>query len=135
MTALTKDRGTVERANKQYGFPAAAGSKGFAGGIVCLNAAGFATKGATATTLKTVGMAEEGWDNTGGADGALTVRVRRGLFSFANSAGGDAITRAAVGTSCYLVDDQTVALTSGSSTRSVAGIVRDVDAGGVWVEI
>jgi hypothetical protein len=34
-----------------------------------------------------------------------------------------------------VVDDQTVAKTNGSSTRSVAGIVRQVDSDGVWVEI
>jgi hypothetical protein len=33
-----------------------------------------------------------------------------------------------------VVDDQTVAKTNGSSSRSVAGIIRDVDADGVWVE-
>jgi hypothetical protein len=32
------------------------------------------------------------------------------------------------------VDDQTVAKTDGSTTRSVAGIVRGVDTDGVWVE-
>jgi hypothetical protein len=39
-----------------------------------------------------------------------------------------------VGKQCYLVDDQTVAKTDGTNTRSPAGFVRDVDADGVWVE-
>jgi hypothetical protein len=34
----------------------------------------------------------------------------------------------------FIVDDETVAKTNGSSTRSVAGICRGVDAQGVWVE-
>ena len=37
---------------------------------------------------------------------------------FANSASGDLITAAEVGSDCYIVDDQTVAKTNGSSTRS-----------------
>jgi hypothetical protein len=74
-------------------------------------------------------------DNTGGADGAATVTVRRGIFPFANSANADAISRANIGATVYVVDDQTVALTNGTNTRSAAGRVYDVDADGVWVEI
>ena len=46
----------------------------------------------------------------------------------------DAITLADVGSDCYIVDDQTVAKTNGTNTRSVAGKVFDVDADGVWVD-
>jgi hypothetical protein len=70
--------------------------------------------------------------NAGGADGAVTVPVRRGCFRFANN--GDC-TRAHIGGSAYAVDDQTVASTDGTSTRSAVGTIRDVDALGVWVEI
>ena len=34
---------------------------------------------------------------------------------------------------CYVVDDETVAKTNGTNTRSRAGVVVDVDAQGVWV--
>jgi hypothetical protein len=37
-----------------------------------------------------------------------------------------------VGKPCYIADDHTVAKTA--SGKSAAGIVRDVDADGVWVE-
>ncbi|MCY1460857.1 hypothetical protein D9M71_784510 [compost metagenome] len=57
------------------------------------------------------------------------------MFAFANSAAGDEITRADIGATAYIVDDQTVAKTDGTSTRSVAGTIRDVDSDGVWVEI
>lgn len=134
MTVLAADRLTPERRNKQFSFGVEAATKIFAGSIVCLNAAGNATKGITSTTLKTVGVAIEQADNSAGAAGALQVPVERGLFRFANSAAGDAIALANVGASCYIVDDQTVALTSGGSTRSIAGTVRDVDAQGVWVD-
>ena len=56
-----------------------------------------------------------------------------GVFRYANSAAGDLIATADIGTVCYIVDDQTVAKTSATATRSPAGIVEDVDANGVWV--
>ena len=55
------------------------------------------------------------------------------MFHFANSAAADAIAIGDIGAVCFAVDDQTVAKTNGSSTRSPAGIVEDVDATGVWV--
>jgi hypothetical protein len=135
MTALTADRDTQRRENLLRNFPVAAGAKIFAGSLVCLNATGFATKGAVATTLQAVGRAEVQADNTGGADGAQRVDVMSGIFRFANSAAGDLIALTEVDKPCYIVDDQTVAKTNAGATRSQAGIVRDVDAGGVWVEI
>lgn len=40
-----------------------------------------------------------------------------------------------MGADCFIVDDQTVAKTNGTNTRSRAGIVAAVDADGVWVQI
>ena len=135
MTALVADRNTPSRDNVEFSFGVAAATKVFAGSLVCLNASGFLTKGAVATTLKTVGVAQATVDNTAGANGALSATVRRGCHRFANSSAGDLIAIADWGTTCYVVDDQTVAKTNGSSTRSAAGIVRQVDSDGVWVEI
>ena len=135
MAALAADRLIRERELKRYEFPVAATAKIFAGAIVCINASSLAVKGTVATGLKTVGIAEELCDNATGADSALKVKVRRGVFQFANSASGDAIALADIGADCFIVDDQTVAKTNGSSTRSIAGKIRDVDADGVWVEI
>ncbi|MGB6054036.1 MAG: hypothetical protein WBG17_02225 [Burkholderiaceae bacterium] len=134
MTALTADRNTLRRDGVDFEYPVKSGAKIFTGSIVAISTAnGFATKGATATTLKCVGVAQEQADNTNGADGDIRVKVRRGVFRFANSASTDAITLADVGADCYLVDDQTVAKTSNTNARSVAGKVEDVDSGGVWV--
>lgn len=134
MTALTTDRDTKSRAGADYEFPVAANTKLFAGSIVAIDATGNAVKAATATTLKSAGIAQAVADNTGGLAGDIRVRVRRGVWKVANSAAADLITLADVGADCYLVDDQTVAKTNGTNTRSVAGKVRDVDATGVWVE-
>ncbi|WP_153116029.1 hypothetical protein [Rhodocyclus tenuis] len=135
MSALTADRNTPSRDNVDFEFPVAASTKIYAGGLTCLNAAGTATKGAVSTTLKTVGVAQATVDNSAGAAGDKRVKVRRGCFKFGNSASTDLITLANVGASAYIVDDQTVALTSGSSTRSIAGTIRDVESDGVWIEI
>lgn len=133
--ALTKDRNTKRRDGKQYNDPVAAATKIYAGSLVCLNAAGNAVPGSVATTLIARGVAVEQVDNSAGAAGDLRVTTERGVFPFANSASSDAITRAEIGDSCYIVDDQTVAKTSGTNTRSVAGVIRDLDDDGVWVEI
>ena len=132
MTALAADRNTPERAGDQFVYPVAATTLIYAGSIVMLNAAGDATKGATATGQICVGRAEQQVNNTGAA-GAATISVSKGVFRWANSAAGDAITKAEIGDNCYIVDDQTVAKTDGTSTRSVAGKIVDVDSSGVWV--
>ena len=115
-------------------MPVAAGVKIFAGALLAANATGFAVPGAVATTLTYLGRAEEYVDNSAGADGAKTVIVRRKkAFKWANS-GTDPVTQACLGLTCYIVDDQTVAKTSGTGTRSAAGRVMGLDADGVWVE-
>jgi len=135
MAALTADRNTVSREGSDFEHPVAAATKIYAGSIVGFNAgAAVATKGLTSTTFKAVGVAIEQADNSAGGAGDIRVKVRRGCYRFGNSSAGDAITLADVGSDCYVVDDQTVAKTNGTNTRSVAGKVRDVDAAGVWVE-
>ena len=133
--ALTADRNTKRRDGVLYSDPVAAATRLFAGSIVCLDASGNAVPGATATTLTARGVAQEQVDNRDGAAGDRRVESRRGVFPFANSASADEITRADIGNSAYIVDDETVAKTNGTSTRSVAGVIRDVDDSGVWVEI
>lgn len=133
MTALTQDRNTLRREGLSLEPPVAATTKIYGGSIVAINASGYAVPGATATTLKAAGVAERRADNSAGAAGDIRVRVRKGVHVFANSASTDAIALTDIGADCYIVDDQTVAKTNGTSTRSVAGKVFDVDAGGVWV--
>jgi len=121
-----------------FDIPVAASTVIYNGALVCYNAAGYATKGAVATTLKALGVADAGGtvDNSTGANGDKRVRVRRGVFPFKNSSAADLIAITELLTTCYIVDDETVAKTNGSSTRSVAGTVMQVDASGtVWVKV
>jgi hypothetical protein len=136
MVALTKARSTLKKDGEQYSLAVEAASLIYQGGIVCRNAAGNAVKAITSTTLVALGRCEALADNSAGAAGAINVTYRSGCFKYANSAAGDLIAPASIGLLCYIVDDQTVALTSGGATRSVAGRIDSVDAdGSVWVWI
>jgi hypothetical protein len=106
----------------------------FAGALIALDA-GYAAPGSTKVGLVYVGRAEEYVDNTGGADGAKTVLVRKNkAFCWKNSVG-DPIAQADVGATCYIEDDETVSKTNaGGNTQSAAGKIANVDATGVWVE-
>jgi hypothetical protein len=137
MTALAAGRAILSRDGKRFSDPVKEAAVIFRGALVVLDAAGDAMPGDTVANGAAVarGVAMEAADNTDGADGAISVPVMRGCFRFANSAAGDLITRAHIGDVCYVVDDQTVALTHNSNARIAAGTIRDVDAAGVWVEI
>ncbi|MYM80542.1 hypothetical protein GTP44_01025 [Duganella sp. FT50W] len=132
--SLTADRNTPHKERENLPVLVAGGAKIFAGAIAMANAAGFCVPGATATNLTYLGRAEMSVDNTAGTDGAATITVRRKkAFLWANSAT-DPVTQADLFKTCYVVDDQTVAKTNGTNTRSAAGRVVGVDASGVWVE-
>lgn len=135
MAALTQDRNTPRLEGGVYEAGVAAATKLYGGSLGCFNAAGYLVPGATATTLKAAGRIEKQVDNSTGAAGDKNAKFRPGIFRFANSASTDLITIADVGTDCYIVDDQTVAKTSGSNTRSIAGKIVQVDSLGVWVKV
>ncbi len=135
MAALAAERNTKERLGEVEEYPVKASTICYQGGLAVLNG-GYAAPGTAATGLVAIGRFGETKDNSAGAAGAQIARVRRGKFKFANSgAGADLISQANVGADCYIVDDQTVALTYAANTRSRAGIIIGVDADGVWVQI
>ncbi|MDR5857947.1 hypothetical protein FZZ93_02440 [Halomonas eurihalina] len=132
MVAATKNRNTPTRAGHRRGHPAAAGVLCLAGTIAVMNASGYAEPASTTTDLITLGVFSAELDNAAGGDGDQVAEIERGFFQFAND-DSDPVARTQIGTPCYLVDNQTVAATDGSGTRSPAGIVDDVDDQGVWV--
>ena len=135
MTAATHNRNTPHRLGWSRGLFVAAAAECFAVTIAVINGDGFTEPGTTATGLTAAGVFEHYQDNTAGADGDQIVEVKRGNFRLDNSAGADEVTAADIGKVCYIVDNQTVAKTDGTATRSPAGIVDDVDDAGVWVNI
>ena len=133
MTATTSDRNTPHRGVELIAVPVAAGAVIPAGVLVVASATGFATNGSTATGLTYLGRSEEAVDNADGGDGDVILQVRRGVqFKWGNLAA-DPVTQASLGKVCYIADNQTVAATSGSNTRSQAGTVMGVESDGVWV--
>ena len=130
--ALAADRNTQEMAGTLRSGGLAASVLVYAGALVMRNAAGYLTKGATATNLVGVGRAEE-QQAGGAAAGDVSLRYKPGVFRFANSSSTDLIGVTEIGKPCYAVDDQTVAKTDGTGTRSIAGFVEGVDDQGVWV--
>ncbi|WP_126975042.1 hypothetical protein [Frigidibacter oleivorans] len=133
MTALTQDRNTPAALGVLRQGLVAASQLIYAGSLVCRNSSGYLVKGSTATGLIGAGRAEERVDNSTGSAGDASLRFMPGIFRFANSASTDEITDADIGALCYVVDDQTVAKTSATNTRSKAGFVEMVDDLGVWV--
>jgi len=135
MTALSTDRNTPARAGfADLKRDLAASTTVFAGSMAAQNAAGAAVPASATNTLTVLGRAKHRASTAAGSTLPTSVEIERGVFRFANSGGGDAITIADYGKPCYAVDDQTVAKTSDTGARPQAGIIRDVDAQGVWVE-
>jgi hypothetical protein len=139
MAALTDDRSLTRELMTghaaEHAFQAADSTQFYKGGLVCLDQAdGRLKKGAISTTQVCVGVSQE--RVLTGASNTRKVRARSGIFGpFNNSAAGDAIAADDIGKDCFIVDDNTVALTSNGSTRSRAGKIYDVDAAGVYVAI
>ncbi len=135
MAALTAARNTqrmISSIDEVQEYPMAASTTIYMGSLVALDA-GYAKPGATAQNRFAVGRAMETKTNSG-ADGAKTIKVEAGVFKFANAA--DAVDADDVGKVCWITDDQTVSETNaGGNTQSPAGIVRQLDSDGVWVQI
>jgi hypothetical protein len=96
---------------------------------------GLVVKGFASTTLIPIGVFTESQNTASG--GTVSVTLDREITArwYANSTSTDAIAAAQYGSDVFVVDDQTVAKTSASSTRSVAGRVWGVHATkGVLVE-
>lgn len=113
----------------------------FKGALVGIDSAGRAMPGDTIANgcLSGVGKASATYDNRtgsvlgGGAD-ACDVEVEYGVFEFDSATGGgDDIAADDVGKVCFVVDDHTVALTNGTDTRGIAGLITEVRDGKVFV--
>lgn len=133
--ALSTARNTLQMGEGDptlLSVPVATATTIYQGGIVAKNSSGYATPGATSSSLTAIGRAEETVTNAG-SNGAKSIQVRRGCFKFAN--GSSSIAQGDLFSLCYMVDDQTVHKTDGSGTRSIAGLIMQVDSDGIWVAI
>lgn len=133
--AATASRNTQTRQLRtQLAIPMKAGAKVYEGCLVAVDATGYLINGATATSLIVMGVADKDYDNTSGSSGDVVANVLCCQAYMGNS-GSDAVTQAQVGSTIYMVDNDTVSKTSATSTESAAGICTGLDAGGVWVSL
>lgn len=140
MTALAAARNTLkyntEICPENIVVPVAASTRIYQGALVGLDANGRAVAGTSNAAARIIGRAENEANNSSGSAGAINVTIRQGVYYFANSSSTDAIVAADVGRFCYVVDDQTVARSSGNGARLRAGVVIAVssdDGVAVWI--
>jgi len=130
MTAMTQARQPVEMEGNYSPAPVKGATTIHQGALVVMEA-GLAIPGKTGLNLIVLGIADRTVKNTG-ADGAEKVLAKRTVAKLFNL-GTDPVLPGDVGKDCYIVDDQTVAKTNGTNTRSVAGKIIQVDSDGVFV--
>lgn len=110
-----------------------AATKIYKGALVAKNAAGYVLPAADVAGQTVIGVAMETVDNTGGADGALTIRVTTGVFKFTNY-GADPCVQADMHGIVRVQDDTTVR-NAGGTADIIAGILEQIDSDGVWVHV
>jgi hypothetical protein len=140
MTALAQDRNTqrkvVERIVADDALVAATTTI-WNGSLVANNAAGALIPASDTAGITVIGRAELRMVNATGAAAKVTPRARvaAGIFKFATT-GGSALTAVDIGKNAFVLDDQTVVRTGGTTNAIVAGVVDSIDPdGGVWVKV
>jgi len=139
MTALAAGR-QPSRANQgKNAVPQKGSTTIYAGGMLGIDTSGYGVAASALASLVIPGIARTngGLDRwaVGAGDGLSNIEYDEGCFDMGNSASSDEITAADVGKPCYVVDDQTVALTDNSGARPPAGIIRRVESSRVYVEM
>ena len=132
MAALTEGRNTVEIlanvTHYTYGREVADGAVVYAGSIAAQNGSGKAVPASDTAGLVVLGRAEATVSN------GEKVVIRTGVYLFDNGTSSEELTAADIGAAAYVLDDHTVGKVGGSN-GIVAGIVVNVTAEGVAVEI
>lgn len=132
MAALSSERETSRRPGMAVVFPVLAGALIYGGGLVAVDADGFAQPAANTAGLVIVGVADATVDNTDGDDGDLEVTARCGAqFKLDTTT----LTSEDAGRMAYVVNDQTVGRLSAASNAIPVGRVVEADGAIAWIEI
>lgn len=135
VSLATPEKGAGPLARTLPPMPVAAATIILQGVLVGLNVAGYLVEASADSSIRVLGRSEEYVDNSAGAAGAKTCKVKRGVFGWQNSTSTQAIADQHVGRPCYAVDNQTVALRNPTGDYPFAGRIYDVDSDGlVYVE-
>lgn len=131
---LSKDRATPMRAGTTINIGVAASTKIYTGGMVAVNASGYAVPAAPSISNTIVGKSEEYVDNSSGVNAAKTINIGTGIYRFDNGIVANAVADDDIGKIAYAFDDHTVWVHNNSGTLPPAGRVYDVDSSGVWID-
>lgn len=141
MAALVGDRPLRRETFKRRAFKLPTGNTAYKGGIAMydqsLGKCVPAGTGAGFADCVTLGIFAEKVANTSGSDVDVVVELKREIHVvWMKNDGTNPVTANDIGKSIYAVDDQTVSISSATSTRSVVGVAWAVDATlGVAVEM
>lgn len=130
MAALTADIKTVRYgvgADHEPGYAGVTSAVTIYGGSIAVLRSGFLNPPTTSSTTDIVMGLVERQTVGGSTNGAVTANFLRGTFFVSAGTGGDALSTADIGAQVFLIDEHTVGKTSGSSTRSVAGTLMQID--------
>lgn len=123
MVALSADRVGTWQDGEIVRHPVAAATTIYLDSIVCLNADGYAVPASDTAGLTFAGMAVEQSDNSDGVSGAIGVRVRkRGIHEL--NIDGPALVPSDVFSPVYVVDDDSVSLSTGTNSIKVGIIAK-----------
>jgi hypothetical protein len=136
MSAATASIDVPEKLGDYVYLPLAANAILYSGVLAAVDASGNLNPASDTAGLAVIGRFEgPDTSNTGGAAGAMSGRVKRGIFGYQNAAGGNALTAASIGQAlAYVYDDQTVGIAGGTAHTIIAGVVVDISDGYVWVD-
>lgn len=137
MTALTADEPRQMKITNQrlHRLPVAASTTMYKGGLVCIDADGYAIPAAdTAGLSPVVGVATEGRDNSSGADGDLNVEIASNVDILIAATG---VTQTMVGQDMmYVEDDNLVDDAAGVTNLIAVGVIVEfISTTSVWVHI
>jgi len=128
---LTSSKTTLRRDARQFEATVKTGETVYRGSLTARSAVtGLAETAKADATLTVVGLATD--QVTG--DGQARVPYERGCYLVKNDAT-DPVTAGDIGKTAYVVDDETVSISSDTDARPAAGIVRELDTNGVWLEV
>jgi hypothetical protein len=133
MAALSANYDPLEKEGNVIAYPVGASKVIYKGSFVVVDTAtGYAEAGTDAASKNFVGIAYESADNTGGAGGALTVRVKKGGTFLMNATGGAATD---MSKDALLVDDNTCKTAATTNNIAVGKVVEVVSATKLRVRI
>lgn len=133
--ALSAARDTKAKSNLRLNVGVKTGVTIYAGGLVAVDATGYAIPASDATGLTILGRATKTVAGGSEASGTYNMDVEQGVYWYASDAGTKSKTK--IGSILYVVDDQTVSATNSGTYAVVAGIMVDYDSvlGQVAVQI